>query len=79
MANVGTQFGYYNPYAGTGPMAMAKAASTAKTMGEWLSINAGLKKAIDSGDVAKINVVIKRITQYTGEANEPTESTGNEL
>lgn len=63
----------------TGPMAMAKAASTAKTMGEWLSINAGLKKAIDSGDVTKINVIIKRITQYAGEAEEPTESTGNEL
>lgn len=58
------------------PITMAKAASSAKTLGEWLSINAGLKAAVDSGDTKKLGIVMRRLTQWTAESGEKPEYTG---
>jgi len=57
----------------TGPLAMAKAATSAKTMGEWLAINGKLRAAVASGDVAKTGLVMRRISQYVGEDEESSE------
>ena len=58
------------------PMTMAKAASSAKTLGEWLSINAGLKAAVDAGDTKKLGIVMRRLTQWTAESGQKPEYTG---
>jgi len=54
----------------TGPIAMAKAASTAKTAGQWLSYNAGLKAASRGGDIQKLEVLTRRLTQWVNEESE---------
>ena len=59
-----------------GPASMAKAASSAKTLGEWLSINSGLKAAVDSGNDKKLGIVMRRLTQWTAESSEKPEYTG---
>ena len=53
-----------------GPIAMAKAASSAKTFGQWMSYNAGLKAAAKSGDLKKLDVLTRRLTQWTSEEKE---------
>lgn len=53
-----------------GPVAMAKAASSAKTLGQWMSYNAGLKAASKSGDLKKLDVLTRRLTQWTSEEKE---------
>ena len=52
------------------PLAMAKAASTSTTLGEWMKLNTSLKKAADSGDLKALETVTKRIAQWTSEDEE---------
>jgi len=54
----------------TGPIAMAKAASSAKTFGQWMSHNAGLKVASASGDLQKLDILTRRLTQWVNEGSE---------
>jgi hypothetical protein len=54
----------------TGPLAMAKAASTSQTFGQWMKLNTGLKKAADSGDLKAVETITKRISQWASEEEE---------
>lgn len=46
------------------PAGLAKAASTAKTFGEWSMLNTGLQKAIKQGDTKKYNVFARRAVEW---------------
>jgi hypothetical protein len=52
------------------PFALAKAASTAKTFGEWMKMNTGFKRASQSGDLKALEILSKRATQWMSENEE---------
>ena len=60
----------------TGPAVMAKASSSAKTLGEWLSLNKSFRAAVDEGNDTKLGIVMRRLTQWSAESGEKPEYTG---
>lgn len=58
----------------TSPMALAKAASSAKTMGEWLTHNQKMRNLMREADEGELGLMSNRIAQWTTSDNKDKET-----